>query len=189
MSSAITETATWETAVIGPDGVDPRTAASVRTPLQDLANRTKFLKESFVDIKSALIAAGDDYSSTSFANFSSDPTMTFTDVAIGDKIVLQASGSFGASTFTADGSDPECTLRWLVGGVDIQASDGTPYALWGSTVGASGDARMMSALAAYTVAADAATLTAKLQIKCATGHTINTSSACYLVGTHYRIGA
>lgn len=45
MSSAVSETLTYEASVIGPDDGDPRNAASVRDGLQDLANRTKFLKE------------------------------------------------------------------------------------------------------------------------------------------------
>jgi hypothetical protein len=44
MSSAVIETELYESQVIGPDGGDPRTAGSVRDGLQDLANRTKWLK-------------------------------------------------------------------------------------------------------------------------------------------------
>jgi len=44
MASAVSETTVYEASVIGPDGGDPRTAASVRDGLQDLANRSKYLK-------------------------------------------------------------------------------------------------------------------------------------------------
>ncbi len=44
MASAVTETEVYEASVIGPDDGDARNAASVRVGLEDLANRTKFLK-------------------------------------------------------------------------------------------------------------------------------------------------
>lgn len=193
MSSAISESATWETSVIGPDGTDPRTAASFRTPLQDLANRTKFLKESFVDIQTGQVQAGDDYTNTSFANMSTNPTLTFTNVKIGDKIVLHAAGSFSVGTFTADGTDPSIELRWLIGGAtDIYSgAGGYPIVRWGSTVGAGSDARTLVAHGVYTVAADASSLTATLQNRVTNSgaSTVNTEAPVFLVGTHYRLGA
>lgn len=44
MPSAITELVKWAVSVIGPAAGDPRTAASVRTPLGQLADRSKWLK-------------------------------------------------------------------------------------------------------------------------------------------------
>jgi hypothetical protein len=44
MSSAVAELLQWVTSIIGPSAGDPRTAASVRTPLGQLASRTKWLR-------------------------------------------------------------------------------------------------------------------------------------------------
>lgn len=97
MSSAITETATYTASVIGPDGTDPRTAASVRTPLQHLANRTKFLKEAFVTAQAKTVSmAGIAYpASTTYAVISDGGTnATFTlTVAVGDILQLFSAGS------------------------------------------------------------------------------------------------
>jgi hypothetical protein len=45
MAHNLTETATFTTNVSVPDAADARTAASVETPLQALANRTKYLRD------------------------------------------------------------------------------------------------------------------------------------------------
>lgn len=47
MASAITELLKWAVSIIGPAAGDPRTAASVRTPLGQLADRTKWLKRGY----------------------------------------------------------------------------------------------------------------------------------------------
>lgn len=48
MASNISETPTYEANVVGPDAGDAVTAAAIRTGLQDLANRTAFMK-AFLD--------------------------------------------------------------------------------------------------------------------------------------------
>lgn len=57
MPSAIVETATKGTPINAPVGADPRTAASVRTPLQTVGNRLKFL-EDFYDFMVAFVTGG-----------------------------------------------------------------------------------------------------------------------------------
>ena len=41
MSSAVSESATWETSVIGPDGADVINVTGIRNGLQDLAKKPK----------------------------------------------------------------------------------------------------------------------------------------------------
>lgn len=48
MPSNIAESSTYETVVIGPDDGDAMSAASVRNGMQDLANRTRFLRDAAI---------------------------------------------------------------------------------------------------------------------------------------------
>ncbi len=107
MASAITETETYESQVIGPDDGDTRNAASVRVGMEDLANRTKYLKakhnahgqlvvqgrgsgttgtspESFV--------SGTNITSTTFVTVSigGNLEVTLTDLKLGDIVQLEA---------------------------------------------------------------------------------------------------
>lgn len=113
MSSAVTESATYSPSITGPDGTDPRTAASVRTPLAQLASRNKWLKEQHIAGSAKLVdISGDDYpltttyatvdnvGSTVFANF----TLT---VAVGDIVYLSAVGAMQGDTAAR-----EYFLRW-----------------------------------------------------------------------------
>jgi hypothetical protein len=50
MASAVTELLQYIASIIGPAAGDPRTAASVRTPLGQLASRTRWLKETLADV-------------------------------------------------------------------------------------------------------------------------------------------
>jgi hypothetical protein len=57
MASNISESAVYEANVVGPDDGDTANAASVRTGLQDLANRTEWLKEKTFRLGSIAINA------------------------------------------------------------------------------------------------------------------------------------
>lgn len=190
MTTALTPVAE-RTALLSPLGPDPASRATLVALMQGIANRAEWASKSLIDIKNGVIQSGDDYTNTSFADMLSNPTLTFTDVKVGDKIVLHAAGSFSVGTFTADGTDPSMQLRWLLGGAtDLYTGTGYPILRWGSTVVAS-DARALVAPGVHIVAADAPTLTATLQNKVTNpaASPVFTEGPVFLTGTHYRLGA
>jgi hypothetical protein len=181
MSSAVTEAATWETSVIGPDGTDLISAAGVRTGLQDLANRTKFLKESFLDVQTYSGIVANSTSSTSFAAIGGAVQLTFTNVEIGDKIVL-----LGSVPVIAVAGAPFGLLRWF----DASASVGDAEVSFetGASMGQS-----VLLLGQTTVAADAASYVCSVQWRVLTATTteVETSSITpiLLYGVRFRMGA
>ena len=95
MASAVTETAEWVGSVIGPDVGDPRTAASVRSGLEDLARRSTWLRGSLVDVQGASFSGFTTlFSGSGYQNVADggagDVKLTFTNVEVGDKILLMA---------------------------------------------------------------------------------------------------
>lgn len=192
MTTPLTATAARPTVEV-PVGTDPVSLAVLVAAYQGLLNRSEWASKSLLDVKSALSAAADDdFANTSFANVN-DGLLTFTNVSVGDKILLSMSGTFElAGALTADGSDPTIELRWLIGGVtdaSVSGAGAYPNLAWGSTQGASAtDGRAISFMNVHTAAGAAASLTAQLQNKCAAGHTI-TSSYRQCIGLHIRLGA
>lgn len=87
MPSAVTETEVWESSVIAPVGSDVMNAAGVRDAVQDVANRTKWLKGSFVEyLDGSLSIDGNTY--TSATNDISAADITFANIKAGDLIIL-----------------------------------------------------------------------------------------------------
>jgi hypothetical protein len=182
------------TALSQPNNPDLFNRAFLIALLQGIANRGEWASKLLLDIKYSLVGPGDDYTSTSFGTMVGATTLTFTDVKVGDKILLLAHGTFAMSTFTADGTDPWIDLRWLIGGAtDVYAAASSyPRIQWGSTIPASAsDHRQGLAPAIHTVAADAASLTAALQarVRNAGDPPVATSGPVSLVGLHVRLGA
>lgn len=183
MSSAVTEAATWETSVIGPDGTDLISAAGVRTGLQDVANRTKWLKESFVVASSkTLDMSGNDYpDGTSYATVS-DPALvsaSFTvTVAIGDVVQLHAGGSITFTLATAS----QYNFRWYDGTTDLAETFYDKGAAW--TIGES----FPVALTAVYIATSAGAVTFSFQGK-RTGTSPTAQGGALRVGyTHFKLG-
>lgn len=153
MSSAVSETSTWEAAVIGPDGADLRTAASVRTGLQDLANRTKWLRGNLVDIQMATpTGSGVNYTGSSWVNLSeTDPfRLQFANVKAGDKIALFAQSVMA----TVDSVDPIFRFGNTTG----------PVVCVGTPVTVSAANTLFTVIGGHTVGADASSLDIYLQI-------------------------
>lgn len=165
MSSAVTEAATWETSVIGPDGTDLISAAGVRTGLQDLANRTKWLKEGLIESSfndaGAFVVVGTAVVSVTGAS------VTLTDVKAGDLVI--ASYYVDAEINEVAGYTPTSgTYQQLVALLygDGVAMDSYATARWGSTVPASVPA-IASASCSETIAiaADAASYVVSLRVQ------------------------
>lgn len=192
MTTAMTPTPA-RPALVAPVGTDPASRALLVALIQGVADRGEWASKSLIDVKSAISAAADDdYTNTAFENVNQG-LLTFTDVSVGDKILLYFSGTFEkGGALTADGTDPFVSLRWLMGGVtdaSIGGGGGYPGILWGSTQGASAtDGRAISFMNLHTPAVAAASLTAQLQNKVAATHTL-TSSYRQIVGVHLRLGA
>lgn len=131
MSSAVTESASYAASITGPDGTDPRTAASVRTPLGQLASRSKWLKESFVYAETKTITiSGDDYpSGTSYATVTGSGgvgTASFTlTVAVGDIVEMGVSAGIQPTTSSAF----EYGFR-LYDGSNVLAEDSRGESTW-----------------------------------------------------------
>lgn len=177
MSSAITEASTWETQVVAPEDGDARNAASVRTPIQDVTNRTKWLREKLLDIQGAQFTTvvPNTYTGSSYVNVveSADWKLTFTDVKSGDKIRLAASVS-PMPIFT--GGTGKATLRFgnttgsliAVGVCDVALD--VPGSL----------------TALFTAAADAASLDLFLQINPNGATSVRFAANAALTGELYR---
>lgn len=180
MSSAVTEAATWETSVIGPDGTDLISAAGVRTGLQDLANRTKWLKESLFDIQTFSGILSNNTSSTTYAAVHASAALTFTNVEISDRIILLAS----VPIFSANGI-PRAFVRWH----DAAASIGDSETMF--EVASSGGATVL-VLGQKTIAADAGSYVCTLQWKVETATTteveLSSTTPILLYGVRLKFG-
>jgi hypothetical protein len=178
------------TAITKPVGSDVFSLAAINGMSQSIADRAEWAAKSLIDIKTARITEVDGDSGTSFADMYSLDPLNFTNVSVGDVILLQASLVAYTAEFVADGTDPAVSLRWLVGGVDVSIGPGSTYPeiVWGSSIGASPtDFRCLNFVQPYT-AVGAGSLQAKLQAKSTTGHQV-VHHYCQVVGTHYRLGA
>lgn len=60
MSSALSESVTYDAAIVAPDDGDPRTAASIRTPLGQLADRTLYTKRRVTHLRGEALAYSAD---------------------------------------------------------------------------------------------------------------------------------
>lgn len=191
MGSAVTETATWESQVIGPDGSSLRTAASVREGLQDLANRTKWLKEAFVDFNHDYDGSDGKVLSTTAAK-PNNGSLLLTNVKNGDRILVTASITvelLSGSTYTPDSATYQAVEMYLeVGGLPAWTTfDG--IVTWPSIVAANVPARgSASVQLVHEVSADAASLA--LDLFCATLRASPTVTVrqVTLAAIHYRKG-
>lgn len=184
MSSAVTEAATWETSVIGPDGTDLISAAGVRTGLQDVANRTKWLKESFIDAETkALDMAGNDYpDGTSYATISDavPVSASFTaTVAVGDIIILSATGGMTVSSAVTSTYE----IRWYNGTTELAATYLAKAAAW--TIGEG----FPISVGAVHVVTSAGSMTFSLQGKRTGTSTIWQGGSLNVAYTHLKLGA
>jgi hypothetical protein len=182
MSSAVSETAVWETSVIGPDGTDLISAAGVRNGLQDLANRTKWLKETFFDIQTAAGVPSTATSSSSYADIDSSFNLTFTDVEIGDRIIL-----IGAFNILGTTGTVVSTLRWYDGTNALGLAESEFLTAAGN------GAKCVSLIGATTIAADAGSYVCKPQWKVATATTtemeLSVTANSLVWGVRLRMGA
>jgi hypothetical protein len=174
---------------IGPDVVN--VLAAIGTPLQALLDRSEWAAKSLLDLKMAMTTASDsDYASATFADLGSLSTFTFTDVSVGDKLLLIASSSWKVGTFTADGTDPHVNMRWLAGATDLSlsAAGAYPEIKWGVSIGATPtDSRSMTCMAMHTAVASGS-LVCKAQARTDGAVTIvNTHTVAF--GFHVRSGA
>lgn len=99
MGSAVTETEVWESSVIAPVGSDVMNAQGVRDAVQDVANRTKWLKGSFVEFQEAALSIdGDSWSSNTDITTAN---LTFSAIKAGDLIILVFSAALRKTAGTA----------------------------------------------------------------------------------------
>jgi hypothetical protein len=174
----------------GPDGVN---LALLLAAVKAGANRSEWASKALIDVKHAKqTATPNAFSNSSFANAPSLSELQFTDVSVGDKVILYASANISIAAMTPDGTgDPEAQLRWLIDGVtDISVGPSAtyPFVAWGSTVqpGAS-DYRQVSFADVHTATA-AGTMAARLQIMTSTGAEMYCNYAS-IIGVHLRLGA
>jgi hypothetical protein len=87
MPTPVTESDTWETNVVAPVGSDVMNAQGVRDAIQDAANRTRWLKNIFVEVQEdSLSIDGNSY--TAATNDISAADLTFLNIKSGDLIVF-----------------------------------------------------------------------------------------------------
>lgn len=189
MPTSMTLTAE-RTAITKPIGSDVVSLPAVVAMAQAIANRGEWNAKSLIDVKHAVSAVSDgDYNNAAFGSVS-DGLLTFENVSENDIIVLHAATVWSPGTFTADGTDPFATLRWLIGGlVDATVGgDGAwPTVYFGSTaLGA--DKRGLTCLSVHQATAPAATLGAQLQGKFSAAYNIVLTHS-QVVGVHFRLGA
>lgn len=175
MSSVITETAAHDASVIGPDDGDPLVAAAWRIGFGNLANRGKYMIEKGVDIKTLrYTGAGTDHTGgTAFKNVIQDGTaiaLTFTDVKVGDILLLHAYVIMDASTgFASD-------LRFgnTVGPITTTIQRSAPAAA------------IVDFWSNYTVATAGATLNMYLQVDPNGASEVTFDTPIELLGIHIR---
>ncbi len=190
MPSPMTFTAE-RTAAAKPIDTDVVNIDEVGAALQAIGNRAEWPAKSLADLKAAVSSVSDgDYNNASFATIV-DGSLTFTDVSLGDKLVLLAQTSWSMGVFTADGTDPYVELRWLVGGATdaTVGGDGAyPKVQWGVSIGATPtDIRSLTCLSVHTAVATVGSLAAALQSRHNNSHPL-VKRHSQLVGLHLRLG-
>lgn len=179
MPSNITESDLWEAAVSGPDDLDALNALSVRNGLQDLANRTRFLRSSLIEVATFQFSGTIDtsYSGSSFVNIvqgGTDWKLEFTDLEAGDMLVMMAT-SVTIDTITGGSSG---TFRWGDGAA-ASSSDGT------LTLGASSMGSMVG-WDSIDVPSSGASFDRYLQVNPNGATDLNIDTPMFMVGLHFR---
>lgn len=177
------------TTLISPAGPDVVQIAALVANVKGVANRAEWASKALIDVKFAKSSVSDaDHSNTSFAAVEGvTSTLNFTDVSVGDIIVLNAATSWALSA--AEATNPALDLRWLVGAVDATVGgDGAyPRISPGTVLPANTAHWALTCLAVHTATA-AGSLAAVLQNKCSVGTSLVLHHA-QLVGVHFRLGA
>lgn len=182
MPSAVTEAATWESSVIGPVGSDIMSAQGVRDGLQDLANRTKWLKELFGNVQ----IATNNVSGVSYTAHTYDiANLTFANVKNGDVILCFAQASFRATAGT--------TVKT---GLAIYDETNSAYVQMGFSsiptaqfTALNTDEKPISLCVAKSMTADQASVKFRVDVSVAGGTpTVERTSGIYMVGLHLRKG-
>lgn len=191
MGSAVTETATWESQVIGPDGSSLRTAASVREGLQDLANRTKWLKEAFVDFKHDFDGSDNKVLATTAAK-PNNGSLQLTNVKAGDRVLVTVSFTVeqtSGSAYTPDSATYQAVTAYLeVGGAPAWTTFDNVIT-WPSNVPANVPARGAASLQlVHEVAADSSLLNIDLFLVTLRASPTVTVKAISMTATHFRKG-
>lgn len=186
MPSAVTETTTWESSVIAPVGSDVMSATGIRDMAQDVANRTKWLKESGFRIQ-AVSSAQDTQiiNGLAYANFSGNPGLTFTNVKAGDEILVCAQINVDV---TGSGADVSFNLRWVDGGTGLQSPTGVSARQFvGSASGA--QSHHISLIDYWSVGADAASLVLRPQSRViGTNPQVTVDGDLVMYSIHFRRG-
>jgi hypothetical protein len=191
MSTTLTPSAARGTVTV-PTGTDRVNIADLTTTaMQAVLNRAEWASKSLIDVQTAFATQSDlDMTSGSFADLTyAVSSLTFTDVSVGDIIVLDCTATWESPPgFTADGTDPVVQMRWLAGAADATITTASTYPgiQWGSTAVAA-DQRTLSFRSVHTATA-AGSLVCKPQAKGTASHTVF-MPYIQILGVHFRLGA
>lgn len=182
MPSAVTEAATWESSVIAPVGSDIMSAQGIRDMGQDLANRTKWLKETF----GAFQFAANNATGVTYTGTTTDiSNLTFSNVKIGDQIVIFTQASFRATAGTT-----------VKAGLAVYDETNSAYVQMGFSASPvcqftalNTDEKVVALCVGKTMAADQGTVKFRVDVSVSGGTpTVERTSGIYMVGLHLRKG-